>query len=90
MNAERNKAGKRFLEILKICRRGVDSLIFLWDNQYIVEAVKCPRYDSKQVYYRTILREFVCRRCGYTWKAGGAVPTEGKAAREEGEETQLK
>ena len=21
-----------------------------------------------QVYYRTMLKEFICRRCGYTWE----------------------
>ena len=30
--------------------------------------IKCPKCGSKQVYYPRILKEFVCRRCGHTWK----------------------
>jgi uncharacterized protein (DUF983 family) len=35
----------------------------------IKEKPKCPSCGSGEVYYRRILKEFVCRRCGETWKA---------------------
>jgi len=46
------------------------------------EKPKCPHCDSTQVYYRRILEEFVCRRCGHTWKKAAI---EEKVAREERE-----
>ena len=34
------------------------------------EKPKCPSCGSGEVYYRRILKEFACRRCGVTWKDG--------------------
>ena len=31
---------------------------------------KCPSCGSGKVYYRRILKEFVCRRCRLVWEAG--------------------
>lgn len=40
-------------------------------EKFDLEQPKCPKCGSAQVYYRRILKEFVCRRCGHTCKAEG-------------------
>jgi len=56
--------------------KGVDNSILLWDNKNVMGIPNCPKCGSKQVYYRRILKEFVCRRCGHTWKDEKAVSEE--------------
>ena len=29
---------------------------------------KCPKCGSSFVYYRVRKKEWICRRCGHTWK----------------------
>jgi len=41
---------------------------------------------SGGVYYRRILRHFVCRRCGNTWKPKGMGPVGRKTEGEMGDE----
>lgn len=49
-----------------------------WDEELIRNNIpklrqlkmECPSCDSGEVYYRRILKEFVCRRCGCNWKEG--------------------
>jgi len=45
------------------------SALILCYTLFMLEKPKCPECGSAQVYYRRILKEFVCRRCGHTWKA---------------------
>ena len=48
-----------------------------WDEELIRNNIpkliikpKCPKCGSGQVYYRRILGQFVCRRCGHIWELG--------------------
>ncbi len=45
---------------------------------------ECPKCGSTQVYYRQILREFVCRRCGKVWKPEEKVERKQKKPNEKG------
>ncbi|MBU1067687.1 hypothetical protein KKE60_07850 [Patescibacteria group bacterium] len=54
--------------------RGIDKHTNLVYDQFMYkklekpEKPRCPQCGSGEVYYRQILKEFICRRCGHSWK----------------------